>query len=99
MAEAREKGCDSVVTIGGIQSNHARATAVAACYLGLEAHLVLRTSRALVEKGQLGRSVGRAFMGCDACLLRLATAAAHSLPQTLPPPSACRPGPGGQPAG
>ncbi len=38
-------GADCVVTAGGIQSNHARATAVAARYLGLEPHLILRTSR------------------------------------------------------
>ena len=37
------------VTIGGIQSNPCRATAVAARYCGLDAHLVLRTSRALVD--------------------------------------------------
>jgi 1-aminocyclopropane-1-carboxylate deaminase/D-cysteine desulfhydrase-like pyridoxal-dependent ACC family enzyme len=36
MAEAIERGHDSVITIGGIQSNHCRATAVAARYLGLE---------------------------------------------------------------
>ena len=33
---------DSVVTIGGAQSNHARATAVAARQLGLDPHLILR---------------------------------------------------------
>eukprot|EP00955_Chlamydomonas_euryale_P047152 353600-Chlamydomonas_euryale.AAC.2 len=32
LAEAKERGCDCVVTIGGIQSNHCRATAVAARY-------------------------------------------------------------------
>jgi 1-aminocyclopropane-1-carboxylate deaminase/D-cysteine desulfhydrase-like pyridoxal-dependent ACC family enzyme len=30
MAEALEQRADAVITIGGIQSNHARATAVAA---------------------------------------------------------------------
>ncbi|KAL4457486.1 hypothetical protein ABPG75_012351 [Micractinium tetrahymenae] len=49
LAEAREKGHDSVITIGGIQSNHARATAVAARYLGWDAHLVLRNSRHLAD--------------------------------------------------
>ena len=49
MAEALRLGHDSVVTLGGIQSNHARATAVAAKYIGLECHLVLRTSRALID--------------------------------------------------
>lgn len=38
-----DKGHDSVITIGGLQSNHARATAVAAAQLGLKAHLILRT--------------------------------------------------------
>ncbi len=42
MADALGKGCDSIVTCGGIQSNHARATAVAAAQLGLKPHLVLR---------------------------------------------------------
>ncbi|GIL44459.1 hypothetical protein Vafri_1914 [Volvox africanus] len=45
MAEAVQGGYDCVVTIGGIQSNHARATAVAARYLSLQCHLILRTSR------------------------------------------------------
>ncbi|PSC68993.1 pyridoxal phosphate [Micractinium conductrix] len=49
LAEALEKGHDSVITIGGIQSNHARATAVAARYLGLDCHLVLRNSRHLAD--------------------------------------------------
>ena len=42
MADALHKGCDSIVTCGGIQSNHARTTAVAAAQLGLKPHLVLR---------------------------------------------------------
>lgn len=44
LAEALEQGCDSVVTIGGEQSNHCRATACAARALGLEPHLILRTN-------------------------------------------------------
>jgi hypothetical protein len=53
MAEAKEKGHDSIITIGGIQSNHARATAVASRYLGLPCHLVLRNSKALADSGAL----------------------------------------------
>ncbi|KXZ56568.1 hypothetical protein GPECTOR_1g51 [Gonium pectorale] len=49
MAEAVAGGHDCVITAGGIQSNHARATAVAARYLGLEPHLILRTSRQAVD--------------------------------------------------
>eukprot|EP01035_Chromulina_nebulosa_P021294 gene21294-27590_t len=43
LADAIEKGHDSVITIGGLQSNHARATAVAARQLSLQPHLILRT--------------------------------------------------------
>lgn len=49
MAEVQAAGHDSVITIGGIQSNHCRATAVAARYLGLGCHLILRNSRALAD--------------------------------------------------
>ena len=42
LADAVERGCDSVVTIGGVQSNHCRATAVAARKLGLDPFLILR---------------------------------------------------------
>eukprot|EP00798_Chlamydomonas_sp_ICE-L_P019296 gene19296-25943_t len=45
MAEAKAKGHDSVITIGGVQSNHCRATAVAARYVGLDSHLILRVDR------------------------------------------------------
>jgi D-cysteine desulfhydrase len=41
MAEALDGGHDCVVTIGGLQSNHCRATAAAARQVGLEPHLVL----------------------------------------------------------
>jgi len=42
LAEARALGADTVITCGGINSNHARATAIACARLGLRAHLVLR---------------------------------------------------------
>eukprot|EP00912_Choanoflagellata_sp_UC4_P001468 UC4_evm2s923 len=42
LADAIAQGCDAVITCGGLQSNHARATAVAARQLGMESHLVLR---------------------------------------------------------
>jgi len=46
LADALKQGCDSVVTIGGEQSNHCRATASAARMVGMEPHLILRTNRA-----------------------------------------------------
>lgn len=42
IAEAQSEGADTLITCGGIQSNHARATAVAAAQLGMRSHLVLR---------------------------------------------------------
>ena len=50
LATALDTGATCVCTVGGIQSNHARATAVAARYLGLDAHLILRTAAALVDR-------------------------------------------------
>ena len=41
--DAMKQECDSVVTIGGTQSNHCRATAVAARQLGMDPYLILRT--------------------------------------------------------
>ena len=53
MAEALAGGHDCVVTIGGIQSNHCRATAAAAALLGVDAHLILRCPAKDVD-GDLG---------------------------------------------
>lgn len=44
VAEALRDGCDLLITCGGPQSNHARATAVAAAKMGLKSHLVLRNA-------------------------------------------------------
>ena len=46
LADALDRGCNTVVTIGGEQSNHCRATASASRMLGLDPHLILRTKRA-----------------------------------------------------
>jgi D-cysteine desulfhydrase len=43
LADAKKKGADTVITCGGAQSNHCRATALAAVRLGLDATLILRT--------------------------------------------------------
>lgn len=39
---ALEQGADTLITCGGLQSNHCRATAIVAAQLGLACHLVLR---------------------------------------------------------
>jgi D-cysteine desulfhydrase len=43
LAAARAEGADTVVTCGGEQSNHCRATAIAAAELGMSSVLMLRT--------------------------------------------------------
>ncbi|WP_372677850.1 D-cysteine desulfhydrase family protein [Desulfosarcina sp.] len=43
LADALAKGADTVITCGGAQSNHCRATALAAVRCGLSSRLILRT--------------------------------------------------------
>lgn len=42
LAQALAEGCDSIITCGGLQSNHARATALLCAQLGLHCRLILR---------------------------------------------------------
>ena len=51
IAQAMQQGADVLLTAGGIQSNHARATAAAAARLGLKSHLVLEISKAPKAEG------------------------------------------------
>ena len=53
IAEARNQGADLLITCGGIQSNHARATAVAATKLGMKSYLVLRGQQGGETDGNL----------------------------------------------
>jgi len=43
LAEAKAQGCDTLITSGGVQSNHCRAVAVLGAQLGLKVHLLLRS--------------------------------------------------------
>ncbi len=45
LAEAQRQGCDTLITCGGIQSNHCRATAILGAQLGMKVHLILRGER------------------------------------------------------
>ena len=45
VAEAIADGADTLITVGGVQSNHARATAATAAKLGLRCHLVANGAR------------------------------------------------------
>ena len=42
LAQALEEGADTLITCGGLQSNHCRTTAVLGAQLGLKVHLILR---------------------------------------------------------
>jgi D-cysteine desulfhydrase len=53
LAEARAKGATVLVTCGGVQSNHARATAVLGATLGMRAVLLLRTTSADLDPQSL----------------------------------------------
>lgn len=44
IGDALEKGCNMLITCGGIQSNHCRATVVAATRLGMKSAVLLRIS-------------------------------------------------------
>ena len=53
LAEAKARGAQVVITVGGMQSNHCRATTVACRQAGLEPYLVLRGSRDEEPQGNL----------------------------------------------
>ncbi len=54
LADALAQGVDVLITCGGVQSNHCRATASLAASNGLKAHLLL--------KGEPSESVGNSFL-------------------------------------
>ena len=53
VADAKDQGADTLVTIGAVQSNHCRATAAAAAIVGLDCHLVLTGDEPAEHRGNL----------------------------------------------
>jgi len=53
LAKALAEGADTVITCGGLQSNHARATALACAQLGLSCELILRGEPEGIPDGNL----------------------------------------------
>ncbi|MBM88714.1 MAG: D-cysteine desulfhydrase [Gammaproteobacteria bacterium] len=53
IAYALENGCNTLITCGGLQSNHCRATAVLGARLGLKVHLILRGEKPAQLEGNL----------------------------------------------
>lgn len=74
IGDALAQGCDTLITCGGVQSNHCRATAVAARQLGLEVQLVLREDSPPEADGNL--FIDR-LLGAGVTLLRRADWAAR----------------------
>ncbi|AQA18872.1 D-cysteine desulfhydrase [Halioglobus japonicus] len=52
-AYAQDHGYDTLITCGGIQSNHCRATAFAGAQLGMQVHLILRGTDEGPRQGNL----------------------------------------------
>lgn len=53
VAKALSEGADTLITCGGIQSNHCRATALVAAQLGLKCQLILRQDQSQSPQGNL----------------------------------------------
>jgi D-cysteine desulfhydrase len=53
IAEAQRQGCDTLITCGGLQSNHCRATAIMGARLGMKVQLILRGEEPEVASGNL----------------------------------------------
>jgi len=53
LGQARQEGCDVVITVGAVQSNHARMTAAAARRLGFEPIVVLNGESPDLAQGNL----------------------------------------------
>ncbi|KAI0561566.1 Pyridoxal-phosphate dependent enzyme [Gracilaria domingensis] len=83
VADALSKKCDTLITAGGVQSNHARATAVVAKELGLDAHVFLRTrEHEYPEKlGAKGNVLFHNMLGVQMHLVRPVSYLAGLLPK------------------
>ncbi len=53
VADARNKGCNTLITCGGLQSNHCRTAAVYARHFGMKCHLFLRGKKSRSSTGNL----------------------------------------------
>ncbi|MDH5454848.1 MAG: D-cysteine desulfhydrase [Gammaproteobacteria bacterium] len=60
MGEALERGADTIITVGAVQSNHVRQTAAAACKLGLKCEVLLE--HRVSEPSELYRTSGNVLL-------------------------------------
>lgn len=65
IADAIGRECTDVVTIGGEQSNHVRATAAACCIHNLKPHLILRTKKVNLSDEYTGNILLDRMLGAN----------------------------------
>ena len=85
LGEARAEGADTVITVGGVQSNHARQTAAGAARLGMRCELVLPrvVPRGGAEyEGSANVLLDRLF-GAHVFVVEDEAAAAHAIQERL----------------
>ena len=66
LAQALEQNADSVVTCGGTQSNHCRATAAVARLLGMDSFLLLRSNEPDKDPQLVGNLLFDRYVSCTA---------------------------------
>lgn len=64
-SKAIEEGCDTVLTCGGVDSNHCRATTFLARRVGLEPHLLLRTEDGRAPSARSGNTLLNSIAGAE----------------------------------
>lgn len=64
-AQAKKHGADTVITCGAVQSNHCRATALAAARLGFGCKLFLRSDDGQMPKEPVGNHVLQRLAGAE----------------------------------
>lgn len=60
MGEAQERGADTIITVGAVQSNHVRQTAAAACKLGMKCEVLLE--HRVTDASELYRTSGNVLL-------------------------------------
>eukprot|EP00041_Stephanoeca_diplocostata_P032088 m.1017693 g.1017693 ORF g.1017693 m.1017693 type:complete len:401 (+) comp24084_c0_seq50:137-1339(+) len=82
LGDALHKGCDTVFTCGGVQSNHCRTTAVAARRCGFDVRLFLRASGKSAEEEDIrGNLLIDQYAGAHCYLVPKVTYATGLLPR------------------
>lgn len=71
--DALDQGCTTLLTYGGIQSNHARQTAAVACKYGLKSVLIATQKEDQPPQALSGNLLLDAILGCDVVFMDTAS--------------------------